>query len=77
VKHDIPHPQSKTKTLAVNVIPKGDVAKRIAADAEAEANKKIAQSLTPELIEKQKVEKWNGSVPQVQGNSTPIISISQ
>ena len=25
VKHSIPHPQSKTKTLAVNIIPEGDV----------------------------------------------------
>lgn len=25
VKHDIPHPQSKTKTLEVNVIPEGDM----------------------------------------------------
>ena len=25
VKHDIPHPQSKTKTLKANVIPEGDL----------------------------------------------------
>lgn len=49
---------------------------RIAAEAEAEANKKIASSLTPELIENNKINKWNGSVPQVQGNSVPIIDIS-
>lgn len=52
-------------------------AKKIAADAEAQANRVIAQSLTPELIEKQKIEKWNGDVPKVQGNSTPIVSISE
>ena len=52
-------------------------AQRIAAEAEADANKKIAESLTPELIEKQKIEKWNGNVPQVQGSSTPIINIKQ
>ena len=50
-------------------------AKRIAAEAEAEANKKVAESLTPELIEKQKIDKWNGSVPQIQGGSTPIIDL--
>lgn len=50
-------------------------AKRIAAEAEAEANEKIAKSLTPELIEKQKIEKWNGSVPQIQGGSTPIVDM--
>ena len=52
-------------------------AQRIAAEAEADANKKIAESLTPELIEKQKIEKWNGNVPQVQGSSTPIINMSE
>lgn len=52
-------------------------AKKIAADAEAQANRVIAQSLTPELIEKQKIEKWNGDVPRVQGNSTPIVTVSE
>ena len=52
-------------------------AKKIAAEAEAEANRKIAESLTPELIEKIKYEKWDGAVPQVQGNSKPIIDISK
>ena len=47
----------------------------IAAEAEAEANRKIAASLTPELIEKMKIEQWNGNVPTVQGSSTPIISL--
>lgn len=52
-------------------------AKLVAATAEAEANKKIAQSLTKELIEQQKIEKWNGSVPQVQGSNTPIINMTE
>lgn len=52
-------------------------AKKIAADAEAEANRKIAESLTSELIEKIKYEHWNGQLPQVQGNATPIISVGE
>ena len=52
-------------------------AKITAAEAEAEANRKIVESLTPELIEKQKIEKWNGSVPTVQGSSTPIIDMTE
>jgi len=48
----------------------------IAAEAEAEANQKIAESLTPELIEKIMYDKWNGSVPQVQSNATPIVSLN-
>ena len=49
----------------------------IAAEAEAEANRKISESLTPELIEKIKLEKWNGTVPQVQGSATPIINVTE
>ena len=51
-------------------------ATKIKAEAEAEANAKIAKSLTPELIEKEKIDKWNGSVPVVDGSSTPIISMN-
>ena len=53
---------------------------KIAAAAEAEANQKIAASLTPTLAELRKleayVEKWNGVLPQVQGDGTPIIDMS-
>jgi len=38
---------------------------RIAAEAEAEANREIAASLTPELIEKIMYEQWNGELPKV------------
>lgn len=48
---------------------------RIKAEAEAEANKKIADSLTEELIEKQRIDKWNGDVPMVSGDGTPIIDL--
>lgn len=44
----------------------------IAAEAEAEANKKIASSLTPELIEKIKYDQWNGELPMVTGGSSLI-----
>lgn len=51
---------------------------RIKAEAEAAANKMIAESLTPELIEKQKIDKWNGDVPTVNGSgSLPIISVGE
>ena len=48
---------------------------RIKAEAEAAANKMIAESLTDALIEKQKIDKWNGDVPVVSGDSSPIVSI--
>lgn len=47
----------------------------IAAKAEAEANKEIAASLTPELIENNKIEQWNGSLPKVTSSATPIINL--
>ena len=49
---------------------------RIEAEAEAEANRKIASSLTPQLIDKIKYEQWNGVMPKVSGGSA-IVSISE
>lgn len=48
----------------------------VTANAEAEANRIVSESLTDRLIEKQKLEKWDGKLPHVSGNSTPIISIT-
>lgn len=48
---------------------------RIAAEAEAEANRKIATSLTAELIEKLKYEAWDGKLPTVTGSGGTIIDI--
>ena len=45
---------------------------RIAAEAEAEANQKIQESLTDSLIEKKKVEAWDGKLPTVVGSGTLI-----
>lgn len=46
---------------------------RIQAEAEAEANKKIAESLTPELIQKLQIDKWNGDVPKVSSDGIATI----
>ena len=48
---------------------------RIEAEAEANANKVIAASLTPELIEKLKYEQWNGAVPKVTTSGGAIIGV--
>lgn len=48
-------------------------AKILEAEAEAKANREIAKSLTPELIEKIKYEKWDGANPKVTGSSGIII----
>ena len=48
---------------------------RIKAEAEAAANELISKSLTPELIENNKVEKWSGDVPMVSGNGATIVDV--
>ena len=47
----------------------------IKAEAEAEANKKISQSLTPELIQKKMIDKWDGKLPIISGNSSSILNV--
>lgn len=49
---------------------------RIKAEAEAEANKSIAASLTPSLIEKIKYEQWNGQLPNVTGSGATIVDVA-
>ncbi|MCD8357428.1 MAG: hypothetical protein LUE11_12785 [Clostridia bacterium] len=46
----------------------------ITADAQAEANRKIAESLSEELIEYQKIQKWDGKLPTVTGGNS-LVSI--
>ena len=46
----------------------------IAADAQAEANRKIAESLSDPLIEYQKIQKWDGRLPTVSGGNA-LVSI--
>lgn len=49
---------------------------RIKAQAEAEANRIVSESLTQEVIENKKIEKWDGKLPQVQGEADPLITIN-
>lgn len=49
----------------------------IKAQAEAEANRLLSESLTSELLQLEKIQKWNGSVPQVQGDATPIVNMTE
>ncbi len=48
------------------------------AKGQAEAQRLMRQTLTPELLQKQAIEKWNGQFPQVMsGNGTlPFINVS-
>lgn len=55
----------RAETYAANAL--------ITANAQAEANLRIAKSLTSELVEWKKLDKWNGQLPQVSGSSSGIL----
>lgn len=48
---------------------------KIKAEAEAEANKTLSESITSNIIEYNKVEKWDGKLPQVTGDSGTLINL--
>ncbi len=45
------------------------------AESEANANLVLAKSVTPELIQWQSVQKWDGRLPQVTGKTMPFIQV--
>jgi regulator of protease activity HflC (stomatin/prohibitin superfamily) len=50
---------------------------RIRAEAQAGANQVLAQSLTPELIRYQQLQRWDGRLPVFQGGgATPLVNVS-
>lgn len=51
-------------------------ATKIKAEAEAEANRSISESLTDQIIENKKVEKWNGEMPKVTGSSGTFVDFA-
>lgn len=50
------------------------------AEAEAEANQKVSESLTPEVLEQKKIEafadKWNGQLPKVTDGSNSLFNMN-
>lgn len=66
--------ETEKQTAITNAEAKAESVK-IKAEGEAAANKKISDSLTDKIIENKKLEKWNGELPQVQGNGGTIIDI--
>lgn len=47
----------------------------IEAQAKAEANLTLSHSLTPEFLQYQALQKWNGVLPKVTSNSVPFIGL--
>lgn len=69
---------AKGKADAVKAEAEGEAAAiTLRADAQAKANKILADSLTPTLIEYEKVQKWSGLLPNITGGSTPMIQFSK
>lgn len=52
---------------------------KVRAEAEAEANRKLAESLTPELIQYQQIMSWDGKLPEVVGseNIFPLYQVNR
>ena len=50
-------------------------AKLAQARAEAQANRLLSESLSPSLIEKMRIERWNGVMPVYSGSVTPMIQM--
>jgi regulator of protease activity HflC (stomatin/prohibitin superfamily) len=48
---------------------------QVQAESEAKANALLAQSVTPELIQWQAVQKWDGKLPSVTSGATPFIQV--
>lgn len=49
---------------------------RIQAEAQAEANSKLSNSITEELIKYNYVQEWDGKLPVVSGDNTPILNLT-
>lgn len=63
------------KQVAINYHVEAEAQKTsIAAEAQAEANRKLAESLSDTLIEYQKIQKWDGKSPTVSGGNA-LVSI--
>lgn len=50
--------------------------KMIEAEAEANANKLLEQSLTDKILRQRYIEKWNGELPKVSGDNSMILDMS-
>ena len=49
--------------------------KIVIAEAEAKANAIVNSSISPLLVKKQWIEKWNGNLPKVTGNSSTLVGL--
>ena len=67
--------ETEKKTAITNAEAAAEAVK-IKADAEAAANKLISASLTDQVIENKKIEKWDGVLPKVSGSDGTFIDFN-
>lgn len=68
--------EAQGKARATRAIAEGEAqAITLKADAQAKANRILAESLTPALIEYQRALRWDGKLPTVTGGSIPMIQV--
>lgn len=58
----------KANTYAQNTL--------IKAKAEAEANREVAASITPTLVDYQRTQRWDGKLPTMTGGVVPMLNVS-
>lgn len=66
--------ETEKKTAITNAEADAE-AQKIRAQGEAEANSTISKSLTDQVIENKKIEKWNGELPRVSGGAGTFVDI--
>ena len=64
------------KQTAITIAQAEAEAIKIKAEAEAEANKVLSESLSSNIIEYNKIQKWNGELPSVTGADSMIIDLN-
>ena len=67
--------QLEAKNTQIETAKKEAERLRIEAQGIADYNKKVAESLTPELVNQKTIEKWNGVLPQVTGSEGMMIQV--
>lgn len=66
--------EAEAEAKKVEAAANGEAAAKLTvAQAEAKANQIISQSLTPELVRYQTVQKWDGQLPKVNGSSAGLM----
>ena len=64
--------EAKKKVAAAE----GEAASQLAiAEAQAKANRLLSESLTPQLVEYERIKRWNGILPQITSGATPFVTL--